>query len=73
MEDINSNQILVELEVADRGPLRIKGLVKLTTPDGNVRIMERCSVCRCGESKCQPFCDGSHKQKSYNQQHETFF
>lgn len=72
MEDISSKQPIVELNIADCGPLRVGGPVKIITPDGNVRIMERCSICRCGNSTQQPFCDGSHKKRHYDSPHETF-
>lgn len=72
MEDISSKQPIVELNIADYGPLRVGGPVKIITPDGNVRIMERCSICRCGNSVQQPFCDGSHKKRHYDPPHETF-
>ncbi|GGK00330.1 MULTISPECIES: CDGSH iron-sulfur domain-containing protein [Parabacteroides] len=56
----NKEQPLVELKAMDKGPLLVKGPVKLITPDGKEMIMERTAICRCGHSKNQPFCDGSH-------------
>lgn len=69
MED---KEPIVELTVTDHGPLIVKGPVKLITPDGNIRIVEKCAICRCEGSNRQPFCDGTHTRKKYEQVHETF-
>ena len=44
----NKEQPLVELKAMDKGPLLVKGPVKLITPDGKEMIMERTAICRCG-------------------------
>ena len=47
----------------DRGPLRIRGDLRLETPDGELLGTARELVlCRCGRSGTKPLCDGSHKQ-----------
>lgn len=45
------------------GPLMLKGNITLRSADGEV-IAEgtRMSLCRCGASQNQPFCDNSHRQ-----------
>lgn len=60
MENKTNEQPLVELKATNKGPLLVKGTVKVITPDGKEMIMEKTAICRCGHSKNQPFCDGSH-------------
>lgn len=49
--------------VRRNGPYRVQGSVTLQDADGNVIPVpgEVFSLCRCGESKTKPFCDGTHK------------
>jgi len=43
------------------GPLAIEGRVRVQTPSGEVvREAGRVALCRCGATRNQPFCDGSH-------------
>ena len=43
------------------GPLLIEGRVRVETAGGEVvREAERVALCRCGGTRNQPFCDGSH-------------
>lgn len=62
MEDLKEKLPTVEITAKEKGSLKIKGLFKLITPDGKEQVMEACSICRCGKSQNQPFCDGSHRQ-----------
>ncbi len=54
------------VEIADSGPLLVYGDIRLKNKDGiyvdhkNVTIF-----CRCGASKNQPFCDGSHCENDF--------
>jgi len=49
-----------------RGPLWVKGGIQVEGAEGEkYEVRNRVALCRCGESKNQPFCDGSH----YNCQH----
>lgn len=44
-----------------RGPLRVKGGIRVENADGQVyETRNRVALCRCGESKNQPFCDATH-------------
>lgn len=49
----------------ENGPLVIEGPVKVTDHLGNAFPLppgkEKVALCRCGQSKTKPFCDGSHK------------
>lgn len=44
------------------GPVRVAGSTPVTATSGAVlNPGRRVSLCRCGASRCQPLCDGSHK------------
>ena len=54
--------VLCQVEVAQNGPLLVKGLIELKRADGSIEIKEKMTAfCRCGASKNKPFCDGSHR------------
>jgi CDGSH-type Zn-finger protein len=43
------------------GPLWIRGGIPITAADGvTYEVRNRVTLCRCGESKNKPFCDGAH-------------
>src|SRR5215213_9403267 len=43
------------------GPIRVAGREPITYWDEHVATDGRVSLCRCGASRSQPLCDGSHK------------
>jgi CDGSH-type Zn-finger protein len=43
------------------GPVRVAGPEPVTYDDEAVTGRDRLSICRCGASRTQPLCDGSHK------------
>jgi CDGSH-type Zn-finger protein len=49
----------------ENGPLLIQGPFKITDHLGNAFQLptgkDTIALCRCGNSKNKPFCDGSHK------------
>ncbi|HSO07911.1 MAG TPA: CDGSH iron-sulfur domain-containing protein [Pelomicrobium sp.] len=48
------------------GPLRVKGNVTLIASSGMARWRgTEAFLCRCGQSKNKPFCDGSHKAAGF--------
>lgn len=49
------------IAVCPHGPLAVTGAVELVgiEPAGGASAT-RCTLCRCGESKARPFCDGTH-------------
>lgn len=52
----------VTITVRKNASLLIEGPYRVVGADGTVlREGEKCSLCRCGLSKTQPFCDQSHK------------
>lgn len=43
------------------GPLWLRGGIEVVAADGGkYELRNRVTLCRCGESKNKPFCDGSH-------------
>lgn len=43
------------------GPLWLRGGIEIIAADGGkYELRNRVTLCRCGESKNKPFCDGSH-------------
>jgi CDGSH-type Zn-finger protein len=43
------------------GPIRVAGPQPVTYGEVVLPVVDRVSLCRCGASRCQPVCDGSHK------------
>jgi CDGSH-type Zn-finger protein len=50
------------------GPLRVAGGIAVVTDDRPLPTVDRISLCRCGASRCQPECDGSHKIVGFAEQ-----
>ena len=53
------------LALKPNGPVRVAGNVAITYDEDPVAAGDRVSLCRCGESRCQPLCDSSHKVVGY--------
>lgn len=54
----------IKIMVRDNGPLLVSGSISVEDAEGNVfdtAGKETVALCRCGESKNRPFCDGAHK------------
>ena len=52
----------VEIRASLGGPLLVRGPVRVVDADGHVLAeLEKAALCRCGQSKNKPFCDGTHK------------
>jgi CDGSH-type Zn-finger protein len=47
------------------GPVRVAGGPPITHGDRALLPVDRVSLCRCGASRAQPLCDGSHKVVGY--------
>ena len=53
------------------GPLQLKGTFRLLDPSGEEYDLEGQRIvllCRCGQSKNQPFCDSSHVRNGFTSQ-----
>lgn len=55
----------IVIRCRENGPLLIQGPVKIVDHQGNEFSIpagkDTVALCRCGQSKNKPFCDGSHK------------
>jgi len=52
-----------KITVLKNGPLRVEGDLALCDPTGKAFGLggrSAVSLCRCGQSKNRPFCDGTH-------------
>ncbi|MBN4076177.1 CDGSH iron-sulfur domain-containing protein [Gemmatimonas aurantiaca] len=59
----NSDSSVTKLTLRRNGSILVEGKVEIIGPDGEtIECKEKFALCRCGESKNKPFCDGSHKQ-----------
>ena len=48
------------------GPLWVNGMIPVLRSDGKpLETRNRMTLCRCGESKNKPFCDGSHAKVDF--------
>jgi CDGSH-type Zn-finger protein len=49
------------------GPARVAGGIALVHAGGRQPARDRVSLCRCGNSRSQPVCDGSHKMVGFKE------
>ncbi|MGO9558611.1 MAG: CDGSH iron-sulfur domain-containing protein [Acidimicrobiales bacterium] len=64
-EDIEP-ELADEIGVIDDGPLWVTGRVVVSGPDGEeIEWRNRMTLCRCGQSKNKPLCDGSHVEAGF--------
>lgn len=56
---------LTEVRCRENGPYLIKGPVRIVDHLGNEFVVpagkDVIALCRCGQSKNRPFCDGTHR------------
>jgi len=53
--------------VNENGPLEIYGEIEIIDADGQtVRRAQHLYLCRCGNSKNKPYCDGSHRRVKFS-------
>ncbi len=60
--DLEATGGTLTIDRAKNGPLLLDGNVVIKNGAGRVAWKgTKCALCRCGQSKNKPFCDGSHK------------
>ena len=56
----------VKISLMRNGPILAEGSFKIINADGNeLKTMIITSFCRCGNSKTQPYCDGTHRKVGF--------
>lgn len=56
----------VSFNIMRNGPILAEGSLTVVKPDGSTQeIKSITSFCRCGLSKKQPFCDGTHNKEGF--------
>ena len=58
----------VTVKAVRNGPLQLKGTFRLVDPGGEEYDLEGQRIvllCRCGQSRNQPFCDSSHTRNGF--------
>jgi CDGSH-type Zn-finger protein len=56
----------LQIKRAPNGPLLVKGNLQLVSASGRIAWTgTKAALCRCGQSKNKPFCDGSHKAAGF--------
>lgn len=57
----------VSIGVVRDGPLWVRGGIEITGADGeSYEVRNRVTLCRCGQSRSKPFCDGTHKHVGFH-------
>jgi CDGSH-type Zn-finger protein len=55
-----------KMQFKKNGSIRVTGTVDFVDAEGNViESKSDFSLCRCGQSKEKPFCDGSHREAGF--------
>lgn len=63
-EKITDWNLEQKIYIVENGPYYVEGFVELKDDQDSDKILiskEHYTLCRCGESKNKPFCDGSHR------------
>lgn len=55
----------VEINIMENGPILVKGETTVTKNGEKVVVGENYALCRFGQSKNQPMCDGAHKSCNF--------
>ncbi len=60
----------VTIRIRDDGPALVEGPITILDADGNAFPVDASkpmvALCRCGNSKNRPFCDGSHRATGFS-------
>jgi len=54
------------ISIMKNGPILVEGEFKVINSDGKeLKTMIMTSFCRCGQSRAQPYCDGTHRKVGF--------
>lgn len=53
-----------DIDIREGGELRIQRAFEINAAAGERQDMARATLCRCGESKNKPWCDGAHRKRA---------
>ena len=56
----------IKVEVFKDGPIKLSNVKSMAFCGENQEIRGDCFLCRCGESKNAPYCDGTHKSVGFS-------
>ncbi len=57
---------VLEIEPRPNGPVRVTGNLAVLNAEGAVIArVTRTALCRCGESRTKPWCDGTHRRVGF--------
>ena len=63
----NKDKDLVLITLMKDGPILAEGSFKILDASGNeLKTMIMTSFCRCGNSRNQPYCDGTHRKVGFS-------
>lgn len=63
---------VLDLRPIQDGPLRLEGAVEVRSDAGErLGCAKRLWLCRCGDSRRKPFCDGTHKRNGFRAEGEV--
>jgi len=55
----------LRLTLRTNGPIGCFGQLRIAGSDGSAWEGDQANLCRCGESRNKPFCDGSHRDSGF--------
>ncbi|MBL8297827.1 MAG: CDGSH iron-sulfur domain-containing protein [Rhodanobacteraceae bacterium] len=62
----------LKIEPTRHGPLHVSGNLEIVSGTGHtVNRVTDCWLCRCGQSKNKPYCDGSHRAAGFRSEPEA--
>jgi CDGSH-type Zn-finger protein/uncharacterized Fe-S cluster protein YjdI len=53
------------VRICENGPLALNGAIRIVPAHGGASEALRAALCRCGQSKNKPYCDGSHIEAGF--------
>ena len=63
-------EVLQDPEKEVSGPYYVKGKIPIESVDGTIyEVRNRIGLCRCGETKDTPFCDGKHLKTGFTDEY----